>query len=337
MIGVRGKALFAAAMLTVAGAAGPAGAAEEQVKIALPALTMFFAPTYIAEDAGFWKKHGLDVKLINITGIGAMNAVLSGSVEFSNSSGPSLIRANIRGQHLVAIGSTLDGLPFELVVRKQIAEAAKISLKSPIDVRAHALVGKKVAVDSPNTIVHGFLRYLMRKGGVDPERQITVASMRPEAALAALKSGAVDAAVLSTPYSLMSQLQGTGVIVASSLRGDFPEMLPFTFNIVPAKPETCEKRPTMCEKLMEGYADAIAFIREHPEEAFAIMKKRMAGVDVRALRGAFDDVRKWTPKTTKINVEGLKHAQDLMIEGKMIKPSEKLASFDAIYTNKYAK
>ena len=89
---------------------GPQASAQqrEETSIALPALTAFFTSTYVAADAGLWAKHGLDVKLNQITGIGAMNAVLSSSVDFSNSSGPSIIRSNIRGQKLVAIGSDLD-------------------------------------------------------------------------------------------------------------------------------------------------------------------------------------------------------------------------------------
>jgi NitT/TauT family transport system substrate-binding protein len=310
---------------------------HEETSLALPAVTAFFASTYIAKDAGFWDKHGLDVKLNQITGIGAMNAVLSSSVDFSNSSGPSIIRSNIRGQKLVAIGSTLDALPFELVVRKSIADAAGLTLKTPIAQRVAALKGKKISVDSPNTIVHGWLRYFDRQGGLTAERDMTVAMMQPPTALAGLKSGEIDGAVLSTPFSASAVRQGTGTIVASSLAGDFPDLLPFTFNVIPARPEFCNQKPTVCQKLMDGYADALAYIHSNPKESLAILQKRMEGINPDDLNSAFEQVRKWTPQTTKVVVAGLEHSQVLMLAGGMIKPDEKMASFDGIYTNKFAK
>lgn len=328
--------VLAAGVAAVLGFAPPVGAQQkEETSLALPALTAFFASTYIAADAGLWDKHGLDVKLTQITGIGAMNAVLSSSVDFSNSSGPSIIRSNIRGQKLVAIGSTLDALPFEIVVTKEVA--GSLTLKDPIEKRAAALNGKKAAVDSPNTIVHGYLRYFARKGGVNPERDMTVASMQPEVALAALKSGEIGGATLSTPFSASAVRQGTGVILGSSLKGDFPEMLPFTFNVIPARPEFCNQKPTVCQKLMDGYYDAMNYIQDNPKGALEILSKRMAGINPDDLQSAFDDVRKWTPRTNKVVVAGLEHSQELMLAGQMIKDDEKLSSFDAIFTNKFTK
>jgi hypothetical protein len=88
---------------------------------------------------------------------------------------------------------------------------------------------------------------------------------------------------------------------------------------------------------MEGYLDALNFIQDKPRESLAILQKRMAGINPEDLKSAFDDVRKWTPRTTKVLVEGLQHAQELMLAGQMIKDDEKLSSFDAIYTNKFTK
>jgi NitT/TauT family transport system substrate-binding protein len=334
----RVRAAIAAAGVVVLGFGPQAGAQQrEETSMALPALTAFFASTYIAADAGFWTKHGLDVKLTQITGIGAMNAVLSSSVDFSNSSGPSIIRSNIRGQKLVAIGSTLDALPFELVVRKQVADAAGITMKMPIEKRVAALKGKKIAVDSPNTIVHGWLRYFDRKGGLSAERDMTVAMMQPETALAGLRSGDIDGSVLSTPFSAAAERQGTGVIVASSLAGDFPEMLPFTFNVIPARPGFCDQKPTVCQKLMDGYFDAMNYIQDNPKESLAILQKRMSGIDPSDLASAFEHVRKWTPRTTKVVVAGLEHSQELMLAGQMIKDDEKMSAFDSVFTNKFTK
>jgi len=86
------RAAFAAlAGLAASALLAPAAvAADEHTTLAIPGITIGFITRYIADDEGLWKKQGLDVKVLDIAGIGSMTAVISGSVDFSMSSGPSI-------------------------------------------------------------------------------------------------------------------------------------------------------------------------------------------------------------------------------------------------------
>ena len=141
--------------LATAFIATPAARADDEVTFAQPAITFDFSPIYIAEELGFWTKSGLKVKTPVIVGIGAMNAVLSKSVEFSISSTPTIIRANARGQKVRSIGQPFEGLSVEVVMRNETAQAVGITETSPVEKRAQALKGKKVGMLALNTIVHG--------------------------------------------------------------------------------------------------------------------------------------------------------------------------------------
>jgi hypothetical protein len=78
-------------------------------------------------------------------------------------------------------------------------------------------------------------------------------------------------------------------------------------------------------------------VQDNPKEALAILTKRMSRVEPDILAGAFEQMRKTTPRSPRFSEEGLKNAQDLMVVGGMIKEDEKLKSFAEIYTNKYIK
>ena len=335
----RYSTLAIAIAIAAGGTITPPAAAQqmEETSMALPALTIGFAPTYIADAKGFWTKRNLKVSLHDIVGIGSMNAVLAGSIDFSNSSGPTIIRANIRGQKVLGVGSTLDGLPFELIVRRDFAKAAGVTEKSPLDKRMAALKGKKISITSVNTIPHVYLRYLLQKGGLNPERDVTVVSMPPEAGIASLKGGTTDGYIQGPPWPMIAMRQADGVRLATAIRGDLPEMTPFAFNIVVTRPEVCVKRPGVCQKLLDGYLEGMLFMHEHPEESIAILAKKMPKIDPAVLEESFDLTLKWTPKTTRMNMKGLENSQELMIVGGMIKAGEKLAGFDAIVTNKFTK
>ncbi|MCC6473259.1 MAG: ABC transporter substrate-binding protein [Burkholderiales bacterium] len=315
------------------------GAAQkpEETTMALPALTIGFAPTYIADAQGFWTKRGLKVTLHDITGIGSMNAMLAGSVDFSNSSGPTVIRANVRGQKVLALGSTYDGLPFELVVSRKFADAAGVDEKAPLEKRMRALRGKRVSLNTPNSIPHAYLRYLLHKAGLNPERDVTVVYLLPEAGIAALKAGTAEGYIQAPPWPMIAIKQAGGVRLASALRGDLPELLPFPFNIVVTRPDVCEKRASVCQKLMEGYLEGMQFMRERPKESLAILSRKMPKVDAAVLAESFELIAAGTPRSTRIDPKALQNAQQLMLVGGMLKADEKLASFEAIYTNRFAK
>jgi len=323
------------ALVAALAVSGPAHA-EEEAGLALPAITFAFVPSYIAEDLGLWTKRGLKVKLTVITGIGAMNAVLSKSVEFSISSMPTVIRANVRGQKVIAIGGAFEGTAVEVVMRNDVAKAAGITESSPVERRAQALKGKTIAMLAPNTIVHGYLRYFAKKGGLDPERDFKIAITSQEAAIAALKGNSVDAMAQVLPYSTISIHNGTAMMLSSGPRGEFPELNPFALNGITSVPGYCESHTNVCENMIGGYHEAMLYLLDRPQESAAILKKRIPGMDDAAFDDAFAMTRKWTPRTMKMSDRGLANAQELMVIGGMLKEEEKLKSFAEIYTNRYA-
>ena len=331
------KRIAVGLVLAAAFAVSMPARADDEVTFAQPAITFAFSPIYIAEELGFWAKSGLKVKTPVIVGIGAMNAVLSKSVEFSISSTPTIIRANARGQKVMSIGQAFEGLSVEVVMRNESAQAAGITEASPVDKRAQALKGKKVGMLALNTIVHGYLRYFVKKGGLDAERDIQISLMSDEAAIAALKTGAVDAMAQVLPYSTIAVHNGTSMMLSSGYRNDFPEMLPFALNGITALPETCDKSPAICQKMIDGYGQAMRYLHEHPKEAAEIIKRKIPNMDPATFDDAFASIVKWTPKTMRTDEKGLANAQELMIIGGMIKPEEKLASFKDIYTNRFVK
>jgi ABC-type nitrate/sulfonate/bicarbonate transport system substrate-binding protein len=330
------SALAIAATVTAA-TAGPAPAQEMEATLALPATTFAFVPVYVAEDLGSWTKRGLKLKTTIIVGIGSMNAVLSRSVEFTLSSTPTLLRAHVRGQKVLAIASGGDRTSVEIVLRKDLADAAGITDRMPLGQRADSLKGKKLALQGLNAIPHGVLRYFVKKGTIDSERDIQLVQMQPEASLAALGSKQIDGLAEVLPYSTMSVHRGYGVVIASVPRGDFPELEPYASNAVTALPSTCEQKPELCQRMVDGFAEAVAFIHAKPQEAAAILKKRIPNMDNATFNDAFKLTLAGIPKSLKHEEAGLRNAQELAFVGGMMKPEEKMSSFEAIYTNKFIK
>jgi ABC-type nitrate/sulfonate/bicarbonate transport system substrate-binding protein len=316
-------------------ASGRTASADDEVTVAIPALSLSFSANYVAQDMGYWSKSGLAVKFVDIPGIGATNAVLAGSVDFANASGPTAIRAPARGQKLLSIATTANRMLIEVVLSKAAADAAHLTAETDVAKKIQAMRGKKMAVETVNSVVHGFLRYVARKGGVDPEKDITVTTLQPPAMLAALKSGAIDGFAMSMPWPLIPVREGAAIRVASGPRGDLPEIEPFAYNVIVTRPEVCDKRPTVCERLVSGLTQAFAFMHDNPKETMAVLAKRLPATDPAIFAEGFELQLASTPRSPRIEEASLVKAQEFMLATGMMNADEKLASFQSIYTNKF--
>ena len=201
-----GAALGLAPMSALA-PASPASAME-QATLAIPAINLGFIARYVAEDEGLWKNAGLEVKVLQIQGIGSMNAVISGSADFSMSSGPSITRANARGQKLVALATAIGQSDEYIVIRKEIAEAAHFDPSAPLATRGKILEGRTIAVGGAAAIPDIVLKVVAKLAGV-PRESITTTPMVPPEFMAAFSRKAIDGFVSGPPFTQVALLDGT--------------------------------------------------------------------------------------------------------------------------------
>ena len=202
--------------------------------------------------------------------------------------------------------------------------------------KAQALKGRTIAVDSINSVVHSFLRFVARKGGVDPDRDIKVTSMQGPAALAAIKTGAIDGFTMSSAVATDPRARGNAIRLVSGPRGDFPELQPFAYIAIVARPDYCEKNVSICKRVVAGLAKSLAYIREHPQESMAILKKRIpSDMDPAVFEESFKLVVASTPASPRVDEASMARAQDYMIATGMMKEEERLPSLAAVIDNKY--
>ncbi len=316
--------------------ATPSRAETEKTTMALPAVAIVFLSSYVAEDAHLYEKNGLDVKTVFIAGVGAFNAVVSGSADFSNSSGLSFNRAAAHGQRMLAIANTLDKLPMAVVLRKDIADQIHFDPKAPLAQRAQALKGRSMAVDSINSIVHAYLRVIAKSGGFDPE-QVTVTPLQPPDMLSALDRKAIDGFSNGPPWPQKVETEGRAVLVAGGIEGDPPGINPLAFNVIVARPQYCQDHRSICMKMGHAMIDAANFIQDHPDETFAFLKQRFKEVGEAALKRAFDEVRAATPRTPDVTVVQLANADKLNLDAGLMKPEDKVQSYDGLFTDAFLK
>lgn len=313
-----------------------AGAAEkEAVTMTVPAFSLSFSLGYLAEDLGFFAKEGLAVKQLEVQGLAAINAVISGSADFAEPSAASLTRAAARGQKLLAIAALTDQPFVQLVLRKDIAEAGGFDPKAPLQARAQLLKGHIIGVDSVNSVVHAYLRLVARAGGFDPE-DVKTAFLSPPSMIAGFEAKQVDGFAMTPPWPEKPILEGTAVMLASGPDGD-PPFVPFANTVLLTRPDVCAKRQPVCAKMGRAFAAAAAVVHDQPDEALAALGKRFSTLDPKLMAVAFEVLRKITPSPPTLSAAALENVDGYNIQAGLMKPEEKLKSYDDLFANDYVR
>jgi ABC-type nitrate/sulfonate/bicarbonate transport system substrate-binding protein len=312
----------------------PARAGMEQTTLTMPAVTISFLAEYLAEDGHFWEKHDLTVKSSLIAGIGAMNAVIAGSSDFSFSSGASITRAAAHGQKLLTIASLNATTGEYVVLRKDLADADHFDPKAPLAERAKILKGRRFAIGGVATISDAYLKVVAREAGLTPA-DVIVAPMQPADMLSALSRKAIDGFSLGPPWAQLTTAQGTGVIIADGVDREPRQYVPFSSAILVTRPQFCIDHRSVCVKMGQGIVDAVNFAYEHRAESIALLKKRFATLDEPVLAAAFDAVKTMLPRPPITTRAGLANADRLNADAGLLKGDEVLSSYDSLFDNQF--
>lgn len=317
------------AFMAVACAASFAQAPK--VKLFLPAISVLFAPVYIAEDAGYFKEAGLDVEVAVLAGTGSLNALIGGSGDFSTIAGAIQLRAAMRGQKTLAIAGLQENATTEIVLSSEAA-GRLASAKTPVE-RARALKGLTLAVDAANGLPHAFLRYVARQAGIDADRDIRLVFVAPPGMDAALQKKEIDGFVFSSPFTLEAVRRGAQLWI-SGPKGDFPDVNPTTYNVLVARNGLCSSAAATCRAMVAAMERSMQTITKEPQKALDLIARRFEKMDPELLKLAFQSFQKNTPPRPMPMGKAFEHTVDTMFGEQDDKAALK-ALAKSIYTDEF--
>jgi len=136
--------------------------AQEKIGISYSSIDTSNSIWYVAEEAGFYRKHGLQAELIYIPSTTtSVSSLLAGDVKVANASGGAVASAAVGGANPVVAGCYLNTLPYELVVQE--------SIKSAEDLK-----GKSVGISRIGSASDVAARVLIRGSGLEPDKDVPI-------------------------------------------------------------------------------------------------------------------------------------------------------------------
>src|SRR4051794_25447392 len=182
-----------------------------KLRVAFDGYSMTSAPLHYADQQGIFKKFGLDVKPIFVEGGSLLTqAVVGGSVDIAQNGYTPAAAAAVQGADIVFIGGISNKLPFQLVVKSSITDAAQLK-------------GQAIAISRFGSSTDQAADFALRALGLDRASVKILQLGGPATRIAAALTGQIAGTIEQYPETADLSGRGFHVLVdVTEIAGDYP-------------------------------------------------------------------------------------------------------------------
>jgi NitT/TauT family transport system substrate-binding protein len=248
------------------------------------------APMWIAKERGFFKKHGLEVKLVFIaSGPVGTASVLGNETDVGIIGGFAPLRAIVGGaKGLVIIGQSKNRITSKIVGKKEIAGVQDLE-------------GKRLGIDRIGSNPDMFAQAALSRFQIDTFKDLQYVQLGDVGkVVAALKAGAIDAGIAGAPHDLFAQRLGFKVILDIALL-----KIPFAATVLMSSRDTVARKQPELTRFMRAYAEAMHYFLTNHEGTAQVVTKYTQVTERDVLAYSIDSEAAAMEKTLQIDPKGL--------------------------------
>ena len=214
-----------------------------------------FLPLFYAQEAGLFKKNGLDTALELTQSAPGMAALLSGQIEMSVIGGTELINAASQGGDVVALANIAPVYPYVL--------EAQADIKTGADLK-----GKKVGITQFGSTIDIATRVALAKLGLTANDVTLLQLGSLSARTDALLNGALQAGLSNPPDSIVLEAHGLHVLVDLAASGS-----PATSALIVSRRSWLSGHHDQAQEAVDSLIQATAAMKRDKEQSIAVLKK----------------------------------------------------------------
>jgi NitT/TauT family transport system substrate-binding protein len=265
--------VFFISLFVLCGPGSPVEAQLRKLNIAYTATSPYQAPLIIAKDAGFFKKHGLDVaSILTPGGSLGFQAMMGGDVSMVLADGSAAVTSSLAGADIVIIASFLNTFPYSLISLPEIKKVDQ-------------LVGGKVAISRFGSATDLSVRMALAKVGLAEKDVILLQIGTQTARVAALQSKNVQATIITPPFTLTARKMGYNTLI------DMAQLnIPFELTALLTTRVFIKSQHDMVASVIAALAEAIHFYKTEKEPSIKILSKYLQTTDREALEETYREI-----------------------------------------------
>ncbi len=252
------------------------GQALPKIHAAYTSISIQMTPLYLMKELDLPHKHGLEAEMLYIpVSSRAIQAALAGEVQFITSGGVANLNANMAGADFVGLTATLNTFVFKILSQPELKELA-------------SLRGKKIGISRLGGASDFSIRYALDRWGLTPDRDVAVIQVggEPELLLA-LRGRAIDAAIISEPFTTLGERAGFRILYdLSRLEA------PYTMHGIGTRRTFVRTHRESVIRFMKAYLEGIYLFKRNKELSLKVLKKITHLDDISVMQTAYDEYSK---------------------------------------------
>jgi ABC-type nitrate/sulfonate/bicarbonate transport system substrate-binding protein len=273
--------------------------AADRVRIGYSSISGAYTPIWVAHDAGYFAKEGLQDDIILIpSGTQLAQVTVAGEIDIGSLNGSSAIAAALQGADLKIIGNSGNKMVFSLFVRPEIKSVEQLK-------------GKKIGVTRFGSAPDISVRYALRKYNINPDKDLTLIQLGFMATVAGgLQGGSIEGGVVSPPTQFAVEKAGFKELInITDMDFAFPNpALVAVGSIIRSKPD-------VINRFMRAYVRGMHRARTDPAFTYKSMAKYTKIEDAAVLKKAYEFyMSKVLEKAPYINMVGVQNVLDDLVK-----------------------
>jgi len=248
----------------------PAAQPVEAVRVGIPGKLVDFAPFFVGIKTGIYRSEGLEPQFIVMRSGIIFPALLSGELDYTT-------------LYQSAIRSAISGLPVRVIATLMTKQTFFLFSQREIR-RVQDLKGKRIAISNFASSTDTSARAALKHHGLEAMRDATLIAMGDTGVrFQALLSGAIEAAILTPPYTVMAEKKGLNNLVwLGDILGDVPS------NGLSTTLKTLKENSDQVHRMLRASVRSMIYTREHKQDVLPILLEEFPGLDGDTLAGTLD-------------------------------------------------
>jgi len=228
----------------------------QKITIAYPSRSIVSIDLFVAQDKGFFRDEGLATELVQVRGNVSIAAALAGEIHAVAAIG-TVVRAIERSDvQLKVLAVSLKRPLFWLVARPEYTSIG-------------ALKGKVLGTTTFGGTQHLAAEHMLRKGGLDPEKDVTViVAGDVPAQLQSLVTGVIQAAALSPPTIILARDKFKMKILGSSV-----DEFSSPQNGTAVSEKLLREKPDLIKRILRARSRASRYFWENEQGSTEVLAK----------------------------------------------------------------
>jgi len=283
----------------------------QKVVIAQPAGSgESWQPVYIASYLGYFKENGLDVSFANFAGGPlVITSLLAGDSQFALTGYEQVMKTNEKGKDTKMIVATSAKHPWALIVAKDIKTIADLK-------------GKTISGGMDGSSPRGFVRAVVKYGGLDPNKDVQYISLPAGGEIGALGSGQISATYGGSKIKIDLQKRGYRVLVDLADSEQHRKVLGadnYPLFVIQVTEDYITKNPETVQKFTDAVVKAMNWENNHSTEEIAkVIAPLYPNMEKNTIVEVIDDTKKTLSSDGYFTQEGHDAAVRLSLDAGLI-------------------